>query len=100
MTKYLMAIGFLLAIYTVFLLSKNRDKKKIKGLILIGPFVLGGGLYLTILLLTANMPAHTCDGAAIIGILLSFIFLGIGILVNLVNILYLLIGKNKIANNR
>ena len=91
MIRYLILIGAGITIFVTIMLKKNINNKKTKYVILIGPFVLGGLLYLSIFSLTKNMPPNTCDGAALFGILISYVFFCMGILFNLINILHLAI---------
>lgn len=91
MTKYLMLTGALVTIFVAILLIKNINNKRIKYWILIVPFVLAGVLYIGIALMSKVMPPNVCDGAALIGIFVSFISLGMGIVFNLINILHLVL---------
>ena len=91
MTKYLMLTGALVTIFVAILLIKNINNKRIKYWILIVPFVLAGVLYIGIALMSKIMPPNVCDGAALIGIFVSFISLGMGIVFNLINILHLVL---------
>lgn len=83
MTKYLMLTGALVTIFAAILLIKNINNKRIKYWILIVPFVLAGVLYIGIALMSKVMPPNVCDGAALIGIFVSFISLGMGIVFNI-----------------
>lgn len=94
MVKSLILIGIVATIFLVTILVKNKKNKKLKSMILIIPFALAGVIYLSIMLLTKDMSPEVCDGAAIVGILFSFILIGMGLLLNLVNIIYWVI-KSK-----
>ena len=91
MTGYLMLIGIIATTIAIIVLMKNINNKKTKYVILIGPFVLAGILYHSIFFLTKNLPPYACDGAALMGLLISYIFLGMGILFNIINLLHLLL---------
>lgn len=91
MTKYLIQIGIIGTLFLAFILMKNIDNKKTKYVILIGPFILGGLIYFSIMLLTRNTPPDACDGAGLLGILISFLLFGMGILFNIINIFRLFI---------
>ena len=94
MVRNLMLIGIVITMSLAIILMKNINNKRHKYIILFGPFILACILYLNIFLLTKNMPPDSCDGAALLGILFSFILIGVGILLNLVNIAYLVINNN------
>jgi len=95
MTKYLMLIGIPITIFITVLLKKNINNKKVKYIMLVSPFALAGILYLGVVLITKNMPPDVCDGAAIIGIIISFLLLGMGIVLNLINIVFHLVLTHK-----
>ena len=97
MTRHLILIGIISTILLVIILIKKVNNKKFKYIVLTSPFVLAGILYSSIFLLTKDMTPDMCDGAALLGILFSFILIGIGILLNLTNMLYLLI-NHKLGN--
>lgn len=60
-------------------------------MILTAPFLLAGILYLGIILVFKTLPPYICDGVALIGVLISFILFGIGVMLNLVNLLHRLL---------
>lgn len=93
-----MLIGMVVTIFLAIIPMKNIDmnNKRHKYMVLLGPFILGGILYLSIFLLTKDIPPGVCDGAAILGILFSFILIGIGILINIINIIYLIINNHLV----
>lgn len=95
MTRNLMLIGIIMTVLIFFAYIKDKNLKDIKYIILIGPFILGGIIYGSVLFLTRDIPSDACDGGALMGILLSFIFIGMGILINLANIIHLLIKNTK-----
>ena len=94
MVKNLILIGIVVTMFLAIILMRNINNKRHKYIILFGPFILACILYLSIFLLTKNMPPDACDGAALLGILFSFILIGVGVLLNLVNIAYLVINNN------
>lgn len=90
MVGYLFLFNIFIIGLIIFVLIKNINNKKIKNIILIAPIVLSAILYFSIMLLTSDLPPYACDGAALMGILISFVFLGIGILVNIINVIHLI----------
>jgi Na+/melibiose symporter-like transporter len=94
--KNLILIGIVITMFLAIILMRNINinNKRHKYIILFSPFILACILYLSIFLLTKNMPPDACDGAALLGILFSFILIGVGVLLNLVNIAYLVINNN------
>lgn len=95
MIDRLILIGIVVTTYIIILLLKNRNNKIAKYVILIGPFILSGILYHSIFLLTKDMSPYECDGAALFGILISFILLGMGILFNLIYLLHLALAYRR-----
>jgi len=93
MTRYLMLIGMLITIFAVILLIKSKNNKKSRYAILISPFVLAGILYLGIVYISKTMPPDTCDGAVLTGMILVFILLGMGVVLNLINLLHLVLTR-------
>lgn len=92
MALYLLLIGVALS----FFIMKNINKistKKAKTIILAGPFILGGAIYLGISLFTKNASPESCDGEALMGILLSFLLFGMGLILNFVNMFQLVLDK-------
>lgn len=95
MTRYLMLIGIIVNIFVITLLIYNISNKKTKYIILVGPFVLAGILYLSIFLLTKDISPYECDGAPLFGIFVSFMLFGMGILLNITNILHLAFANKR-----
>lgn len=87
-----MLIGIIVSVFLFFASIKDKDFKNLKYIILIGPFIIGAILYGSVFILTKDIPVDACDGGALMGLLISYIFIGIGILLNLGN-LTLLFGK-------
>lgn len=94
MAGSLVLIGIVVTVFAMILLI-NIFNKKAKYIILIGPFVLAGILYLSIFALTEDLPPDVCDGGALMGILISFVLIAIGILVNIINILHLVLTRKQ-----
>lgn len=88
MMKYSALLGIIIIVFVSTLLIIGINNKKRRYVILIGPFILAGMLYFSIFLLTKDMPPNVCDGGALMGLLISFVFLAIGVLLNIINILY------------
>lgn len=91
MTKILTIIGLIILIVLFYTLKRNIKNTKIKWIILLCPLLLGILIYLSMLLLTKNISPDACDGAALVGVFFSFILIGIGIIINIINIVYILI---------
>ena len=94
-----MLIGIIGAVFLFFTYIKDKDFNSLKYIVLIGPFVMGGIIYGSIFLLTKDMPPDVCDGGALMGMLLAFMFIGLGILMNVGNIVYLIIKNLQEKNN-
>jgi len=94
MIKYLMIISIIIAMIIAILLKRNINNKNVKYAILVTPFVLASILYFGISLVSKIMPSNACDGIVIIGIFISFVLLGIGVIFNLINIFHLVM-KHK-----
>lgn len=91
MTNILMLFGMILSVFVTILFMRNIDNKKTKYVILIVPFIIAIILYSSVLLLTKNMQPGVCDGAALMGMFISFVFFGMGLLFNLINIFHLVL---------
>lgn len=99
MVRNLMLIGIIGAVFLFFAFIKGKDFNSLKYIILIGPFAIGGIIYGSIFLLTKDMPSDVCDGGALMGLLLAFMFIGLGILINIGNVVYLIIKNVQEKNN-
>lgn len=93
MTKYLMLISIAIT-FIAILLIKNINNKKVRYAILISPFVLASILYLGIIYISKTMPPDACDGAVLMGMILLFLLLGMGIVLNVVNLLHSILKRN------
>lgn len=99
MVRNLILIGIIGAVFLFFALIKGKDFKSLKYIILIGPFVIGAIIYGSIFILTKNMSPDVCDGGALMMVLLAFMFIGLGILINLAYLVHWIINKG-LKNNK
>lgn len=100
MTMIFILIGIIVTVFLYSVFTKNKDNKRIKYIILFTPLIGGLLLYGSIFYLTKDLSPDACDGGALMGILFSFILIGMGVLLNLINILCLIIKKIRESNMR
>lgn len=100
MIRNFLLIGIMATVFLFFIFIRNKDAKRLKSIILFAPLILGAIMYGSIFYLTKDMPPDVCDGGALMGILISFILIGMGLLLNFINISYLIINKIRRSNLR
>lgn len=93
MTRILFQLALVGLIILSYLLSRKRENPRFRWAISSIPLLSGLIAYLAIFLFTKDMPADACDGGAILGILLSFILIGMGLVLSIINIIYSLVKK-------
>lgn len=96
MTRILIIISIIILTILIYTLMRNIGDIKTRMIILLSPLLLGILGYLSVFLLTKDIPPDVCDGGALMGLLFSFVLIGIGIILNIANIIYILIRKIKL----
>ncbi len=99
MTRVIITVGLFLALVLLFLLSNREKYLNHKNIILLSPLILGIIMYFgihildTISLKLKIISLYGCDGGALFLILISFILIAIGLVINIPRLIVFLYKK-------
>lgn len=100
MTEVLFTISLFIGVIMLISLFLNYTNKRIKKLILFGPLLTGLVIYLLFILIGLFTGKESCDGGLLALLLIGVFMLGIGLLVNIINLLIKLLRKVWNKNNK